>query len=277
MLRSILIGLDGSAYSNAAIDLGIRWARRFDAMLVGLGVVDKPTICALEPVPIGASYYKRSRDESLLADARCRVGEFLGQFGRRCSAEGVKWNVIEDTGDPLVQVVRASKLCDLIMLGQKTYFHFETQDYPDEASQTVLRRSSRPVVMVPGNLKDGTGTVVAYDGSPEADRALQAFQALGLAGNDEVHVVSIHAVRAVAERVAEQAANFLKLHDLKAVTCPHTSTAYADSIILAEAQRLRPELIVMGACGHSRLREFIFGSITMNVLKASPVPLFLCH
>jgi hypothetical protein len=58
MLKSILIGLDGSAYSTTALELGIRWARRFDALLVGLGVIDEPTIRGPEPVPLGGAYYK---------------------------------------------------------------------------------------------------------------------------------------------------------------------------------------------------------------------------
>ena len=70
MLRVILVGLDGSAYSNAAIELGIRWAKKLDALLVGLGVVDEATICKPEPVPIGGSSYKQHRDEALVADAR---------------------------------------------------------------------------------------------------------------------------------------------------------------------------------------------------------------
>ena len=39
MLCSMLVGLDGSEYSDSALELGIRWARRFDALLVG-GAVD---------------------------------------------------------------------------------------------------------------------------------------------------------------------------------------------------------------------------------------------
>jgi hypothetical protein len=38
----MLIGLDGSPSSSAAVDLALRWARGFKAMLVGLGVVDQP-------------------------------------------------------------------------------------------------------------------------------------------------------------------------------------------------------------------------------------------
>jgi hypothetical protein len=57
MLRSILVGLDGSAYSAAAEELGIRWAQGAGAMLVGLGIIDAPTICKPQPVPLGASAY----------------------------------------------------------------------------------------------------------------------------------------------------------------------------------------------------------------------------
>lgn len=52
MLRSILVGVDGSAYSVAAMELGIRWEQRFDALLVGLGVIDEPTIPSPEAVPL---------------------------------------------------------------------------------------------------------------------------------------------------------------------------------------------------------------------------------
>ena len=37
MLTSILIGLDGSAYSDVAVELGIQWAKRFNAHVGGAG------------------------------------------------------------------------------------------------------------------------------------------------------------------------------------------------------------------------------------------------
>jgi nucleotide-binding universal stress UspA family protein len=62
MLRSVLVGVDGSAYSTAAVELGIRWAQRNEAALVGLGVIDAPTTCKTQPVPLGGSAYKAHRD-----------------------------------------------------------------------------------------------------------------------------------------------------------------------------------------------------------------------
>lgn len=277
MLRSILIGLDGSAYSSAAIELGIQWAWRFDARLVGLGIVDEPTIRNREPIPMGASRCKLERDQQLVADARRRVKEFLHQFVRRCVAEGVKYEVLEQTGMPDTQIVQQSKLYDLTMLGQQTHFHFETCDWPDETLRKVLRHTSRPVVTVPEVLPEGTSIVVAYDGGPQADRALQAFEALGLPGEDEVHVVSVHADRCVAGQLAGQAVDFLKQHGVKAIPRPLLPTISEDRIIIAQVQEVQAYLLVMGAYGRSMWRELVFGSTTTSVLEASPVPLFLCH
>jgi len=143
--------------------------------------------------------------------------------------------------------------------------------------QNVLRQSSRPVVAVPDTIRDGKSILIAYDGSPQVDRALQAFGTLGLAGGDEAHVLSIHGDHATAEQQARQAVDFLKSHGIRAF--PHSAepTASVDKIILGTIQQLQAPLLVMGACGRSVWREYVFGSTTTNVLEASPVPLFLCH
>jgi nucleotide-binding universal stress UspA family protein len=46
MLRSALVALDGSAYSEGAADLAIGWAGRYGVPLLGLGILDAPTIAA---------------------------------------------------------------------------------------------------------------------------------------------------------------------------------------------------------------------------------------
>jgi nucleotide-binding universal stress UspA family protein len=277
MLRSILIGLDGSVFGSAAVELGIRWSRRFDALLVGIGIVDEPTICRPEPVAIGAGGYKLERDQELLVDAHRRVEDILEQFVRRCDEQGVKCRVLHDIGLPYTPILKESRQYDLIMLGQQTFFHFETQDWPDETLRQVLRYASRPVVTAP-DMPPAEGCVlVAYDGSLQADRALQAFRALGLHGGDLVHVLSIDPDRAVAARLAEQAVEFLKLHDIEAVACPLSPDYSVSKMILSQARELQARLLVMGAYGRSMWREYVFGSTTSDILGASQSPLFLCH
>jgi nucleotide-binding universal stress UspA family protein len=106
MLRSVLVALDGSPYSEPATRLAIDWAGRFSARLVGLGVLDEPSIRGGEPVPLGAGAYKRARDEARLAEAHRRVLDFLANFLARAAAARVAAEVLEDVGDPADRILR---------------------------------------------------------------------------------------------------------------------------------------------------------------------------
>ena len=61
--------------------------------------------------------------------------------------------------------------------------------------------------------------LVAYDESPHADRALQAFETSGLDFGQEVIVMSVAATEDVAKREGEEAVEFLKAHDIRATAC----------------------------------------------------------
>lgn len=276
MLKSILIGLDGSAYSDVAVELGIQWAKRFDALLVGLGIVDQPTICKPEPVPLGGGVYKKERDDLLLAEGRRKVREFLDQFEARSAAAGIAYQAIEDVGLPYLEILRESHRYDLVLLGHETHFHFETTDEADETLWHVLRSESRPVVVAPAQLHPGSSVVVAYNASPQADRALQAFQTSGLDCGDEVHLVCVDEDEAVAIREAGRGVEFLRPHGIRAVAVGRQPNGSIAATILDEARARQARLLVMGACGHSRLRQVLLGSVTKQTLRSSPVPVFLC-
>jgi nucleotide-binding universal stress UspA family protein len=277
MLRSILIGLDGSSSSSTAVELGLCWARRFDALLVGLGVVDEPTICRPEPVPIGGGSFKKHRDAHRLADARRQVDGFLAQFAQRCAGAGVACQVLQDVGRPYEQILLEAERFDLVLLGQHPRFHFETQDRDTDTLHKVLKGGARPVVVVPEKLPAGRAILLACDGSFPAARALQAVQAAGLIEGQEVWVVSVGADRTATERQVGRAVEYLRLHSIEAMPCPVVTSASPARVLLDQARQRAAGLIVMGAYGRSRLREFLRGSLTRTLLRESPVPLFLCH
>jgi nucleotide-binding universal stress UspA family protein len=277
MLKSILVGLDGSPSSGAAVELGIQWAKRFNALLVGLGIVDEATIRKPEPEPIGGDSYKQERDEALVKEARGAIQQFLEQFAARCTAADVSFNLLQDSGLPYEEILRESQRYDLVLFGHETHFHFGTVNRPDETLWNVLKRGPRPVVIAPAKLEPGSSVVVAYNGSPQADRALQAFQASGLALDEEVCVLSADDDPEEGARQAERAVEFLRLHRIKAVTRALGPVDSRSQSILEEVRQRSARLLVMGAYGHSTVREFLLGSTTKTVLKESPVPVFLCH
>jgi nucleotide-binding universal stress UspA family protein len=277
MLRSILVGLDESPFSRSAVELAIRWARRTDALVVGLGVIDEPTIRAPEPLPVGASAYKEMRDEALIEDARRRVEAILSQFSLRCAEAGVASKVLEDVGAPAARILLESQRYDIIVLGQQTYFQFATQETPCRTLYDVLKGSPRPVVTAPERLGAPGSTVVAYDGSLQSARALQAFQASGLAAEGRVHLVSVHADAAAATSAVDRAADFLRFHDVDCERHVVIADGAPARVILDRAVQLNAGLLVMGAYGRSAFVEFFLGSVTRTLLDKSPIPMFLYH
>jgi len=227
MFRSALVALDGSAYSESAADLAIGWAGRYGVSLLGLGILDAPTIERAEPVSLGAGAYKKARDEARLANAHRRVADFLADFRARGQAAGVAVEVLEDIGDPAARILREAQRCDVVILGRETHFHFETQDQPDETLAQVLRGSPRPVVVVPRSVPEGQGVLLAYGGGREAAHTLQTFQLLGLAAGEAIEVVTIHRDGAEAEALVNLAGEYLaaqgaphRLHPIVSVAPP---------------------------------------------------------
>jgi nucleotide-binding universal stress UspA family protein len=170
----------------------------------------------------------------------------------------------------------------LIVLGQRTRFHFETQEGYDDTVRRVLKNSPRPVIAVPARLVMDSGgpgqtVLIAYDGSLQAARALHAFQTSGLAGALPAIVVSVNPEHAEAARVAERAIDYLRFHAIKAEARVITSNEDPAGILLAQAREHKSTLIVMGGYGQPILREFFLGSVTRTLLAHSPVPLFLFH
>jgi nucleotide-binding universal stress UspA family protein len=240
-------------------------------------VIDEPTIRGPEPVPLGGVYYKRHRDDVRMHEAQVKVERFLERFTLRCTEAGVPSKQLEDVGLPWEQILVEAQRYDLILLGQQTYFHFETQPSPCETLHKVLKNSPRPVVTTPEKLTDGSTALVAHDGSLQAARALQAFQASGLHDGQEVHIVSVAEDHTEAARHADRAAEFLRFHEIKAVVHPLASYARPAEVILDQVRQRHAGLLVMGAYGQPTLREFFLGSVTRTVLKEAQVPLFLYH
>jgi nucleotide-binding universal stress UspA family protein len=277
MLRSILIGLDGSPQTASTLELGIELARRHGALLVGLGVIDEPGIARAKPVLLGGPPYADPlyfREH--VAEARRQVEQILERFALRCSEDSVACKVLETAGSPCEQIGIEAQRYDLILLSQRPRFHFETRKHDDTLAR-VLKHSPRPVLVVPETRSEGRSVLVAYDGSLQASRTLAAFQALGLHESRKVHVLSLHADGAEAARQAERALDFLRSHEIRATAHHRQCTGHEGAILLKQVEQMEAGLVVMGAYGQPTLREFVLGSVTRTLLELCPVPLFLFH
>ena len=283
MAGNILIGLDRSEHITLITELGIRWAQRTGATLVGLGIVDEPGIRSIEPAwAVGGKsnndpvYYMGY--EPRMADVHRQVQEYLDRFATLCDEAGVSHEERKRVGSPYDLIAIESQSCDLVVLAQRFHFRFTTRD--EEGSgvlRTVMQDSPRPIVLVPDTTLSDGPVAIAYDGSLQSARALSAFQASGLGTSVQVHIVSISSRAAEAAEHAERAVRFLKSHSTSAVADVIESSSSPAKEILEQVKKHGIALLVMGAYGQPTLREFLVGSVTRTILEQSPVPVFLYY
>jgi nucleotide-binding universal stress UspA family protein len=283
MIKSILIGLDGSPFSHAAVELGLRWAKQLDAMLVGIGIVDKPAVThvpgpMVPGLPPLDPFAEATRlDERLLQEEHRRVERYLQQFTLQCAEQQVPCKLLEDMGVPAERLTTQAQRFDLVMLGRRTFFHHGSSEEVDATLKEVALNCSRPVVTVPNSIRESKCVMVAYDGSPQAARALQAFVASEIDKDKKVHIVSIAATTTEAEKHAQLAVDFLTWHNRQFMVHAVACKEHPAQAIIKQTWICDPSILVMGVFGHGQLRDYLVGSVTRTLLKESPVPLFLYH
>ncbi len=275
MLHTLLACLDGTTDHSVLVELGIRWARQFDCLLVGVTVVDEPSL--RRPSPGRPGGYLEKLQEQWVARARHEVEEVLERFTLRCTEAGVAHKLLEDVGTPGEQILREAQRYDLLLMGRHACY--QEQKDRHQTLSSVLRCTPRPVVVVPDQTPPATGGIlIAYDGSVPAARALYAFASTGLHQLGDVHILTVDAADSVAAaRTADRARDFLAFQGISAHVHAVVRTDSVAAAILDEIQRRDIQLLVMGAHGKPAWQEFLLGSATSRLVGESPVPVFLYH
>jgi nucleotide-binding universal stress UspA family protein len=287
MIRSALLALDGSQASAQAQRIAIRVSLeqashpRADGRplrLVGVAVVDRPTIERPEPAPIGGSAFRTERDEALLAEAERKADQVLSQFKARCQEAGVPAETLRVEGLPYEQIAMASRRHDLIVIGKDTNFHFATSSETGDTVRRLLSDNPRPLLVTPAEEPRGSSIVIAYDSSRQSSHALHMWTLLDIRRDQvTVHVVSIAKKLDKARARCEEAAALLRYHDVQAEVHAIESQERVSDVLRQQLPQLDPQAVVIGAFGQSGLRERFFGSVTRGLIEDCPYPLFLAQ
>jgi nucleotide-binding universal stress UspA family protein len=152
----------------------------------------------------------------------------------------------------------------------------------DRLLHAVLFGAGRHLYLVPETERPNVAfdrIMVAWNGSRESARAVaEAMPYLRKA--KEVAVLVVIGDHPVAEDaiLALAIVNHLKHHGIDAgLVRARAAGSDVSTKLIAEAQRHKADLIVMGGYGHSRLREWLLGGVTDDLMHRSPIPLLLAH
>lgn len=144
-------------------------------------------------------------------------------------------------------------------------------------AEDLIFGSGRPLLIVPDRQSPSTGLsriAVAWDGSPTASRALYDAMSL-ITEAEDLAILTAHRDKPVPQSALDATLAYLQRHGVKArVVSVATDNKGIGDALQDAAMGEYADLLVMGAYGHSRLREFILGGATAAVLKAPVLPVF---
>jgi len=277
MFKTILVQVDGGAGQASRLRAAAVLAEMHGAHLVGAGATG--ISLANYAVLNGGMAVPLSDDafEALREDVRTRLSAFIGQ-AQRIGIAGAEVRLFEgSTHDGLLL---QSRYADLIVVSQPDpHDRFGAEH---GLPQTLALGGTRPVLVVPPAY-DGAqiagNVLVGWDGSMPAQRAISAALPL-LVQARSVTLALINPERQAelhGEEPGADMALYLARHDVKVnVVVEHTRARESDAL-MALARHRHADLMVIGAFGHSRYREWFLGGVTRDLLGSAPVPLLMAH
>lgn len=277
MIRSILVGLDGSDFCWHALEYAVSLSLHTKALVAGAAVVDRDYLLRPEPVPLGGASFKGDRDQAIVAAAEQRANQILDQFIQTCTKHEVPSKPLLLEGNPGEAIVEHAQRYDLVVMGKESMFHAPQQTTSCGTLRTVLKGTPRPVVVVPPKPGSGNSVLIAYDGSLPSAHAIQMFMLSGLHVGRELHVLTIDSDQTRGAKIADHATEFLGFHHVKAKRHLVPPRGNIGSTILEVGNDLGAGMVVLGSYGKSAITEFFLGSMTRYFLDHSKVPLFLYH
>jgi nucleotide-binding universal stress UspA family protein len=275
MIKDLVVNLSGDDRDVAA-EYAVSVAQAFGAHVVGVAFVYEPVIPGSLLGGIPTDLIEVQREENAKA-ARVAVDRF--EAATRAAGVSAETRLLDASMAGASDLFgRIARRFDIAVVGQA---HGEQGASEELLIEGALFGSGRPVIIVPHTHTRPMvldRIMVCWDGSRPASRAIgDAVPLLERAKSIEIVVVT-----GERDKSGEITGTNMKRHlarhgittEIKRVAAGNVGVQGA---ILTYAADCGADFIVMGAYGHSRLREFILGGVTRSILKSMPVPVLMSH
>jgi nucleotide-binding universal stress UspA family protein len=269
---TLMVHLELEHPNDARLQIAGDLAERFDAKLIGVAACDP------EPAYYVSGSFARGLVENARAEVRQRMAEteerFRGALQKR--VREIEWRAA--MARPAEFVAREARAADLVIIGVNRDGVLLDPLRRLDPSDLVMQ-VGRPIFVVPPeaeHLRLGH-VMVAWKDTREARRAVADALPL-LHKASEVNVVEIiahDASRAAAQHRVDDVAAWLGRHRIAAAAKVMDAVDEADQI--DKIWQHGADLVVAGAYGHSRFREWVLGGVTRNLLTRSRHCAFIAH
>ncbi len=261
-MRSILVQVGHDAGMSARLATAMDLARTHDGHVTLL--IDTPMDRFVTVDPYGGTFVAREALDAALAEDDAMAAAFAARLER----DDVPFDVVKFETRPLDALAAAARLADVVIVSRSCGF---------AGDLAIIARC--PVLVLPDNTALAIPlqtACIAWDGSDEAALALRLAVPL-LWGCGTVHVLTVLTGRPQSFPPTD-AQRYLSRHGIKTNLIELERGTSVEESLAAKAHALGAQLLVMGAYGHGRIREFLLGGVSRYFLDdcAAP-PLFLAH
>ncbi len=276
MIKSILIPTDGSPNSKIALGYGIYLASKFKAEISGLNVVD---IRALEGPffsdisgALGFSPYQNylPKFQEILEE---KGNAILEDFKKACEKKSIQPKTKRLSGIIPNMIAEEAKKVDLIVMAQRGEHAEWSSGLLGSTTESVARKSPRPVLITSQTFRPFKTILNASDGSSESNRALKLACEFAYSMKIKLKVVVFQNNEDKGKELKSEVEEFIAPDHLKEDVNQLKGEAREEILKYAENNNI--DLIVMGAFGHSRIHELILGGTTSYVIRKSSIPILL--
>ena len=269
----LLVALDGSSHGDTVAGVALQLAQAIpNATVTALHVVnvkvasgnllqDIPGHLGFEPAIVSAEI-----EAEHLRDAQAIVGAFAS----RAEALGVKVQQVVRAGAIPQVITDAASAADLLIMGARG----ETEDrFPGQGGRLVgnLPMRNTPILVVPKGIDHIDAVSLGYDGSTAAGHAARAVRAVFVAAQ-----IPVHGIFVCGEGGGGTTLDELDQR-LGVAATHHVVTGSPHDAIVATAVSSGSQVVALGFSGHSKVKDFLFGTLGDRILAEGKLAVLLAY
>jgi len=277
MIKRILVGLGGTSYTHVAIQRAVGLAKRFEAEITGVTVVDLKHISRVGPVPVGGMHAADKLRRHRIAVTKERIEEVISKFESACSQDGIKYHVKrEERENPFDLMISLARYHDLMIFGLRSLFEYGISI--EEAKDTLVRLVSagiRPIIAVSDEFRPIQKALIAYSGSMESARTMKSFIQLHPWPDVKLKIVTFQSSNDKAQRLLFDASEYCRAHGFAVET--ESNPGDPKDFLLPMATLWEADMIVLGNSSRNLLLKRLLGETALHIIRNADRPLFYAN
>lgn len=281
-MENVLAAIDASAYATSVCGYAGWAAKRLSLPVELLHVVQRhDPVTARKDLSgaIGLGVKSDLMEELVrLSEESSRTeiekGRILLKAGEQLLREGGIADVttLHRHGGVVETILEREDHARLVVMGKRGVGHEYAPDHIGSMIERVVRASEKPVLVASRQYVEPENVVFAYDASPAADRALERLANSPLFDGLPVTIVMAEAEgEAKRAKLAKAEAMFAADHSVT----PLMERGKAEQVIPSVVASTSHPLLLMGAYGHSPIRQMIVGSTTTEMVRTVKAPVLM--